>query len=326
MNIITPKSLEPGRGHYMLLTVKTADPDGRDHPYGTAAVKWDPGAAEARGTCQERFKLYIDGSTHRYHIPLGANGDWYRSVKINNIVLELPDFEGIEIELLGASLRKRIFFPIDTYLSGLAMKPHASGYIDLNRFLIPSYVFLLIFLILAGIYYLLFRKISFKGTGQTIIVKRAVFIFILLILVFFSGTYIYQEVITIRSYWRSYGDDLASGSIDDTYLGTYDFERFITWVAGVIPDDQNIILFIKGEPVYTMSEMAYNLYPRDIRFINIIGKTNYEINAEIEYIKSSSVSEYDYLIVLSRGDAWLASSYGLMARFRSTGGYIYDLR
>ena len=61
---------------------------------------------------------------------------------------------------------------------------------DINRFLMPSYILLLLMLFLAGIYYLLFRKHPIKGMDQKKIVKTAVFISILAILLFFSG-YIY---------------------------------------------------------------------------------------------------------------------------------------
>ncbi len=74
-----------------------------------------------------------------------------------------------------------------------------------------------------------------------------------------------------------------------------------------------------------MSEMAYNLYPRDIKFINISGKTYDEINAEIESINKAAEDTYDYLITLSEDDTASAFRFELLSRYRTTGGYIYQL-
>ncbi|TET48182.1 MAG: hypothetical protein E3J58_06825 [Actinomycetota bacterium] len=75
-----------------------------------------------------------------------------------------------------------------------------------------------------------------------------------------------------------------------------------------------------------MSEMAYNLYPRDIKFINISGKTFDEINSEIEGINESPTDAYNYLIVLSEDNAYSASRFELLARYRTTGGFIYRIK
>ena len=117
-----------------------------------------------------------------------------------------------------------------------------------------------------------------------------------------------------------------SGSLDKTYLGFYDFEKFIMWVDGTIPEGMDIIVYVRGEPVYIMSEMAYNLYPRDIKFINISGKTYDEINAEIESISEGHEDAYNYLIALSEDDAHSAFRFELLARYRTTGGFIYRVR
>ena len=143
---------------------------------------------------------------------------------------------------------------------------------------------------------------------------------------FFPATYIYGEVLAVKSHWNAYGDDLLSGNIEDTYLGIYDFERFIIWADETIPEGQPVIVFVKGEPVYIMSEMAYNMYPRDIKFLDISGKTADDIAAEIDDIRRASGKKYDYLIVLSEDDSRLASGYELTARYRSTGGYIYKIK
>lgn len=242
-------------------------------------------------------------------------------------MIELPRLQGVEIKMVSNDLKKRVFFPADIYFSNLISISEVPVYSPINSLMIPAYVFLLFSIVLAGIYYLLFRRFPGKAGNQAVKIKRSVFMLLIILLLFFSGTYIYREVLAVRSHWNAYGDDLVSGNIEETYMGIYDFERFIDWAGDVIPEGRGgVILFIKGEPVYIMSEMAYNLYPRDIRFIDISGKTHSEITGEIESIRIASQLAYDHLIILSEDDAWLASGYELVARYRSTGGFIYSLK
>jgi hypothetical protein len=158
------------------------------------------------------------------------------------------------------------------------------------------------------------------------VIKKAVFIFIISILLLFSVNFVYTEIITVKSYWGSYKKHIMAGSLDETYFGFYDFEKFIIWADDTIPEGMDIIVFLRGEPVYIMSEMAYNLYPRDIKFINISGRTFEEINSEIESINKSYKDIYEYLIVLSEDDASSAFRFELLARYRTTGGFIYKIK
>jgi len=75
-----------------------------------------------------------------------------------------------------------------------------------------------------------------------------------------------------------------------------------------------------------MSELAYNLYPRDIKFIDLSGRDYEEINDEIEEMSQSYTDAYEYLIVLSEDDSYFAAGLELIAKYRTTGGFIYSTR
>jgi len=146
------------------------------------------------------------------------------------------------------------------------------------------------------------------------------------VLLFFSATYIYAEVLAVKSYWHTYRDEIISGDLESTYSGFYGFEKFISWAGGIVPEDKDIIALVRGEPVYIMSELAYNLYPRDIKFIDLSGRDYEEINDEIEEMSQSYTDAYEYLIVLSEDDSYFAAGLELIAKYRTTGGFIYSTR
>ena len=312
----------PSIGHYFIISATASNTDSIDYPSGTAAIKWTA-SDEITDTYQQRFKLYIDGASHDYYIPVGINKGWGPSSDFGNIILELPPVEGIDFKISSIVLKERVLFPIDIYLGRKLSAAAGTG--PLDNFLIPSYILLFIFLLLCLIYFLLFRSLSGYKVHTGVIVKRTVFIFIFSILMFFSITYIYSGAFTIKSYWKSYGDNIMAGGLEDTYQGFYDFEKFIKWAGSVIPGEQDIIVFVRGEPVYIMSEMAFNLYPRDIKFINISGRTLEEIDAEIEGLNLPIEDDYKYLIALSEDDAYFASRFELLTRYRTTGGFIYKI-
>ncbi len=320
-----PGSSGPSMGHYLIATITASNPGSVDYPSCTAAIKWSRPSDGTATTYQQRFKLYIDGTRHRYYVPLGANMDWSPASESNNMILELPQIEGTYIRISSVELRKRVFFPLDIYLGRMLTVSAGTGPVSINKFLIPAYILLFLFLLLCLIYYLLFRSFPNKKISHGMAIRKAVSIFILSILMFFSATYIYAEAAAVKSYWKAYGDNILSGQLEDTYLGFYDFEKFITWADGIIPEGRDIIVFVRGEPVYIMSEMAYNLYPRDIKFINISGRTFDEINSDIENTNKASENAYDYLIALSEDDAHSVSRFELLAKYRTTGGFVYEI-
>ncbi len=310
-----------------------------DYPAGTAAVKWNTADDETASMDQQKFKIYIDGISHNYYVPVGENKYWTGTgegtgtvpvtgtMNIRNLVLEIPQIEGVEIDIGQILLKERIAYSADIYIGKKLQVFSGETTRTINPFLIPTYILLILFLTLSAIFYFLFRSYFTKqGIKISQIIKKAAFIFIISILLLFSVSFIYTEIITVKSYWDAYKKHIVAGSLDQTYLGFYDFEKFIIWVDGTIPEGMDIIVYVRGEPVYIMSEMAYNLYPRDIKFINISGKTFDEINSEIEGINESPTDAYNYLIALSEDNAYSASRFELLARYRTTGGFIYRIK
>ncbi|MCJ7472550.1 MAG: hypothetical protein MUP02_07070, partial [Actinobacteria bacterium] len=319
--------LAPEISHYLMVKITAKNTSSVDYPAGTAAIKWNPVDDETTGTDQQKFKIYIDGMSHNYYVPIGESRYWTGTGNISNLVLEIPQIEGVKIEIGQILLKKRIAYPADIYISKKIQDISGGATRTINPFLIPTYILLFQFLILSAVFFFLFRSYYIKqGRKISRVIKKAVLIFIISILLLFSVSFAYTEIITVKSYWDSYKKHIIAGSLDETYFGFYDFEKFIMWADDTIPEGMDIIVFIRGEPVYIMSEMAYNLYPRDIKFINISGRTFEEINSEIESINKSYKDIYEYLIVLSEDDTASAFRFELLARYRTTGGFIYKIK
>ena len=331
--------LAPALSHYLMVEIIAKNTSSLDYPAGTAAIKWNTVIDETASTDQQKFKIYIDGISHNYYVPVGENKYWTRagegleggsaarSRNIHNLVLEIPQIEGVEIEIGQILLKDRIAYPVDIYIGKKLQDLSGETTRTIDPFLIPTYILLILFLILSAIYFFLFRS-YYSNQDRKInqVIKKAVFILIISILLLFSVSFVYKEIITVKSYWDSYKRHIVAGNLDQTYLGFYDFEKFIMWVDGAIPEGMDIIVYVRGEPVYIMSEMAYNLYPRDIKFINISGRTYEQINAEIESINEGHEDTYNYLIVLSEDDTASAFRFELLARYRTTGGFIYSIK
>ncbi|MFC2145054.1 hypothetical protein ACFLQQ_01860 [Actinomycetota bacterium] len=319
--------LAPEISHYLMVEITARNTSSVDYPAGTAAVKWNPVDDETATSDQQKFKIYIDGASHDYYVPVGENKYWTRAGSIHNLVLETPQIEGVDIKVGQISLKKRIAFPVDIYADRKLQDLSGGTARTIDPFLIPTYILLILFLTLSVIFYFLFRSYySKQGRRISQVIKKAVFIFIISILLLFSVSFVYKEIITVKSYWDSYKKHIVSGNLDETYLGFYDFEKFIMWVDGAVPEGKDIIVYVRGEPIYIMSEMAYNLYPRDVKFINISGKTFNEINAEIDSINEARKDAYDYLIALSEDDTSSAFRFELLSRYRTTGGFIYRIK
>jgi hypothetical protein len=314
--------LHPDIRQYFVISLQAENTGSANYTSGTAVLAWNSLDNGYEDQYQERFKIYFDSSRHNYYIYAGQNRNWSEVSTIGGITFEIPLLDGIDIRLLDIALKERIFYPVDISLARLLENPLQPGYARINWLLIPSYIFFLISLILTGIYIILFKH---KASGRKVF-KRMVFVLILVLLLFFSATYIYREAISLRRYWKAYRDDILSGDIEGTYLGLYDFEKFILWAQKTIPDESNIIVLVKGEPVYILSEMAFNMYPRDIKFVDISGNTFNEVKSILEDLSGIKKDAYDYLVILSEDDIRIASGFELIARYRSTGGYIYKLR
>ena len=331
-----PSSLSPAISQYLIVGINAANTGSVEYPTGTVAILWENIAEGRPDTEQQRFKIYVDGSRHNYYVPLGVNLYWAGSGQEtkslgdrnnpDNLSINIPSIEGVDIRVRSIALKDRVAFPLDIFIEKILTNLSGDSTRTINPLLIPVYLLVLLFLILAAVFYFMFRTIlKKKDMNSGIIIKKASFIFILIILLGFSANYIYTEIITVRSYWNSYKSYILSGKLDQTYMGFYDFEKFIQWVDDIIPPGENIIVYVRGEPVYIMSEMAYNLYPRDIKFINISNKTYNDINSEIESINEVSDDPYNYVVVLSEDDSDSAFRFELISRYRVTGGFVYRI-
>jgi len=324
--VTLPSGFSPAISHYLIIGITASNTESVDYPAGTAAVKWNKVDDETATANQQKFKIYIDGMGHNYYVPLGESRHWTGTGNIRNLVLEIPQIEGVKIKIGQILLKKRIAYPADIYISKKIQDISGEPARTVNPFLIPTYILLFLFLILSAVYFFLFRSYYIKqGRKISLVIKKAVFIFIISMLLLFSVSFVYKEMVTVKSYWDSYKKHIVAGSLDETYFGFHDFEKFIMWVDEAVPEGMNIIVYVKGEPVYIMSEMAYNLYPRDIKFINVSSKSYEDINSEIEAINSSRDNSYNYLVVLSEDDAASAFRFELLARYRTTGGFIYKI-
>lgn len=127
----------------------------------------------------------------------------------------------------------------------------------------------------------------------------------------------------------SYRQYILKGELDKTYEGFYNFKRFISWIGQKVPEGENIIVLLRGEPVYIMSEMAYNLYPKDIKYIDVSKKNDQQILSEIKEINQAgknSKFNYKYIVILSNEDIPQVADLELIDKYRENGGFLYKLR
>ncbi|MGM0365799.1 MAG: hypothetical protein ACQEP5_04625 [Actinomycetota bacterium] len=296
-------NIQPKISHYAAINLKATNARNVQFPRGTAELVWgkDPLA-------REKFDILTDNLTHSYHIPLGENIYWQKEEAVTSLRLLLPQVEGIEYKVEKFSLGQRMLPPLDSYIGSYIKNTWQISHI--NRFLVPSYILLAFTAIAALIYTALFRSLKLN----------LLVILSLVILTFFSAYFFLNGAYTARSYWLSYKNHIQQRDLTNTYRGFYDFRKFILWVEEKLPEEQNLAVLLRGEPVYIMSEMAYSLYPRDIRFINISQKSSSEIILEIS---ESSREGYSYIIILSRDDRIESFKLNLVDSYREEAGYIY---
>ncbi len=308
---------------------------------------------------KERSDFYVDGISHKYYIPAGENFFWnynrdtngkvYENLK-NKVTLEVPKIEGISIDIEKIEIKSRDFFALDSRINYFFKNSFDITHI--NRSLTPSYVFLIFSSILILLYPAITSRVCWHRrkpkpdkpvsgnprhgllSYKRPIVTIAVIIIVLLsaFSLYFIGNYIY----TVKSYVDSYKNYILEGKLGETYRGFYDFEDFIDWIDGNVPEQENIIVLINGSPVYMMAELAYNLYPRDIKFIDIGDKDDTEIISEIESInnnlhldqntqinKEATQTYYKYIIILTEKDIPSSEKLELINKYRPTGGYLF---
>ena len=159
---------------------------------------------------------------------------------------------------------------------------------------------------------------------------KMIFSALVIILFIFSVYFFKNEIITVKSYYDSYKKNIRQANLKNTYLGFYDFEKFISWASQKIPENENLIVFVRGEQIYIESELAYNFYPRDVKFINISQNTAEKINNEILDINSQTENQdknsYKYIIALSAEDVKNIDVLTLEYNYRPDAGFIYTLK
>ena len=342
------KELEvnPKISDFFIINIKAKNNNSIDFPVGSVLIRWKyTGSDKFESTDQQRFKIFIDGCSHNYYIPVGENRYWTNkfpdghntdsksniesdnkdnniNTKISSIKIEIPDIDGVEISINKIQLKRRLLFPLDSYINYFFKSSFNIDYI--NRFLTPAYIFLAFVLIAFLMNYLLFKN---KKNNKIYILRidKTILFSVVTILVLFSFYFLSLQVFTVKSYWDSYRKYIISGDLENTYLGFYDFEKFISWVDEKTPKDDNLLVLVRGEPIYIMSEMSYNLYPRDIKFINISNKENGQILDEIVNINSKNSNNYKYIIALSEDDSTSLKDLDLIFKYRGNSGFIYKI-
>jgi hypothetical protein len=327
--------------------MRAANTGNISHPSGSIAVNLGEERIDDTTVykIQERVKFYIDGLNHTYYIPVGEN-EYYMyewdleqnmlKESLNSLVIEVPDIEGVSIEVESIELKKRSFFALDSQINYFLRKNFNIP--QINRYLTPVYVFLILFLILYLIFVLMFpkhkrkadsRSMRYKGASK---ISRSSFLYILpvvlAVVLLLAGSSLYfmgNSFFTAKSFWSSYRQYIISGNLKDTYRGFYDFEDYILWLDKRIAENENLIVLLRGEPVYLMAEMAYNLYPRDLKFINTGGKNKEQIIDEIKDINTLSKDSYIFINVLTREDFFDSENLIFIDSYSDTGGFLFKL-
>ncbi len=145
----------------------------------------------------------------------------------------------------------------------------------------------------------------------------------LLLLVFFSFYFVSNYIFTVKGYWDSYKQYILNGRLDETYYGFSDFEKFVNWVGEKVPQNQNVIVLVKGEPIYIMAQTAYGLYPRDVKFLDISSMSAEEVADKITSLDFT----YEYIAVLSEADKVFLESVKVRLEYsyRENAGFLYKL-
>ncbi|MCG2789665.1 MAG: hypothetical protein L6405_06935 [Actinomycetia bacterium] len=355
-NKILNISLEQARfipeiGDFIIIDIRAENIGNVKYPSSSIAVKWehitdkasdDTGMAEIKK--QQTCRIVIDGIRHSYYIPIGENPVWTQisgpggtidsDSLDNNIVsdnfvssisIEPPEIEGIEIKISEVKLIRRLFLPLDSYINYWAKK--LMNIEQINRFLTPAYIFLTFSLILFFIYILLYRGAA-KERQKITPAKILIFISTAILLAF-SFYFIALNSFTIKSYVDSYRQYIIKAEFDKTYEGFYNFRRFISWIGQKVPEGENIIVLLRGEPVYIMSELAYNLYPKDIKYVDVSKKNDQQILSEIRKINQAGKNNkfnYKYIVILSHEDILQTEDLKLIDKYKENGGFLYKLR
>jgi hypothetical protein len=240
--------------------------------------------------------------------------------QISSLEIEIPKIEGVSIQINSISLNQRTVFALDSHINYFFKNYFQLSHIA--RYLTPAYVFLILFtVVFFPLSFLLKRTCTGGARRARISYKTLVLLIPLFLLIVFSFYFINNYIFTVKSYWDSYKQYIISGRLGETYHGFSDFEKFVTWVGEKVPQDRNVIVLVKGEPVYIMAQMAYGLYPRDVKFMDI---SNMSVDEIADKITSFNFI-YEYIVVLSETDKVFLEpvKVKLEYSYRKNAGFIY---
>ncbi|MHB1377382.1 MAG: hypothetical protein ACYCXB_08175 [Candidatus Humimicrobiaceae bacterium] len=319
LEIFPSSNISAVTGNYLKIRLNAKNNESSDFPAGSMNIKWKyENQADYSPLNQESMRIFVDGFSHDYLAAVGENKNWKSNEKIASLLIEVPEVKGVSIKISEISLNKRLIFPLDSFINKFFKENFQIR--EINRFLTPAYIGLLVIL---GMVYLL------KLVSRRVMTGKIMFNASVIILFIFSIYFFKNEIITVKSYYDSYKKNIRQADLKNTYLGFYDFEKFISWAAKKIPANENLIVLIRGEQVYIESELAYNLYPRDIKFINISQSTTEKIAGEISMINSEASSQnknYKYLIALSDEDIKDDKILKLQYSYRTDAGLIFIIK
>jgi len=334
-----PYEIKPQITDYVSIKITAKNTGNTPYPYTSIAINLSEEKIMTAGdkggniyVIQDREKIIIDGFTHIYHIYAGQNKYWRYDWSleggvpknyINNITLEVPVIDGIDINICEIELKKRILPGLDSWINY-----HLKNSLDIdniNPVITQIYIFMLLAIFMSGVFYFLFLRVKKTEPRVPAIISCIIVLSLFAFSIFFMQAGFY----TVKSYFDSYRSYILSARLGSTYEGFYNFERFIKWLDDKIPAGKNAIVLLKSEPVYIMSELAYNLYPADIKFIDIGGKTSREILDEINDVRSENDKlggNYDYLVVLTKNDIPGSPDLELVDSYREDAGFLYRIR
>jgi hypothetical protein len=362
IEIVTDEPVVPQIGDYLVIAMTAKNTGQVAYPAGSFSINLGKlltlnqegfEGTDSEFSVYDRTAFYIDGINHTYYVPLGENRNYrYHYIpgklvlkkEIGSIEIEIPPIEGVDINISKITVAKRALIPLDGHINYFLK--NSLNIKNINRYFTPAYIFIIVALILYAVYMLLARSAAGKkidqgdGSPASILLygskqnksngsknaKNGLVIVMLLIpLLSFFYFIATKTLFNVKSYWDSYKKYIIEGRLNEAYYGFYNFEKFISWVDENTEQGQNIAVLVRGEPVYIMAEMAYNLYPRDIKFIDISGKTRTEIEKDIEEL-SQAPGRYNYLIILSEEDKIISEKLRLVLSYKQTGGFLYKLK
>jgi len=301
--------LNPEISDYILVSITAKNTGLAKYPYGSIAVNLSEGkitGSPEKYKIQERARIFVDGLRHNYYIAVGENKYWQYDWnlegptlkgQISSLEIEIPKIEDVDIQINSVSLNQRAVFAVDSQINYFFKNYFQLSFID--RYLTPAYIFLILFTAVFLQFSFLLKRTGGSGEStktndlesgdsksadlldRNSSVKTLALLIPLLLLVLFSFYFINNYIFTVKGYWDSYKQYIISGRLNETYYGFSDFKKFVTWVEEKVPQGQNVIVLVKGEPIYIMAQMAYGLYPRDIKFINISSMSAEEIADKI---------------------------------------------